>query len=426
MLRPIALFLAALAVPALAPAQEPELRSSDHKKLGGLVSKYFTAKRENKKPYEALASVQEELDKITRKMKDRDALSLTADLEQVLYLAEETNPRGVKLGATVERKVESDHFVDEDGKPFEIPYAVSSPKKYKASTGPYPLLLCLPGLREGKPDEPTQHIIEFWKNPDLLDQAIVVTCWLPEDTSRWAAIGDKDAPGGAGILLSVLKDVTDTFLIDRDKIFLAGREASVPAILEIGAMFHDRFAGIIGRTGDIGDTGWENFRNLPTYLAGAGEKASAFEKKIQEAGYNNTTVKPDGTEDEIWEWMQATSRASYPEHVTLYPGSPTPYRAYWVELPRGGNEDGAKVDAVIDRGSNTITVEAEGIRSVRLFYNDALLDLDKPVRVIVNKVEHETVIPRRLEDALDWIFDGRCDPGRFFVNQLNYDVDTVE
>jgi hypothetical protein len=339
-------------------------------------------------------------------------------------MAEDPDPRGVKLGAVVEQEIESDYFLDADGDPFEIRYAIAAPKKYKASTGPYPLLLCLPGLREGKPDDPSQHIIEFWKNPELLDAAIVVTIWLPEDVEAWSAIGSREAPGGAGLLLSVLKDVMNSFLVDRDRIFLAGREASVPAALEIGAMFHDRFAGVIGRTGDVGDTSWQNFRNLPTYFAGAGAKADAFAQQIQEAGYNNSTAKADGTEEDVWEWMQATERASYPEHVTLYPGTPTPYRAYWIELPRGGAEEGAKVDAVVDRAANTITIEALGVRSVRVFYNDVLVDLDKPVKVVVNQVEHESVVPRRLGDALDWIFDGRCDPGRYFVNSMSYDVPT--
>ena len=106
---------------------------------------------------------------------------------------------------------------------------------------------------------------------------------------------------------------------------------------------------------------------------------------------------------------------------TLVPGRPFPTRAYWVEVP-AGDEDGGLVKARVERDSNTIHVEATLVPSVTLLFNDLLVDLSKPVKVVINGVEHTDLLPRSYRTCLKLIFRGTNDPGRIFVAMKTYSV----
>ena len=70
--------------------------------------------------------------------------------------------------------------------------------------------------------------------------------------------------------------------------------------------------------------------------------------------------------------MQEHPRAANPARVTLVPGSPIPNKAYWVEIPPIDAEGGASITAEADRESNTVTVTANGVDTVTLYFNDKL------------------------------------------------------
>ena len=161
----------------------------------------------------------------------------------------------------------------EYGTPLAIQYAISCPAEYRPSEQLYPLLLLIPGIEDGKTESPKEHIIEYWKEQAILDSVIIAACPMPQDTELWDESGKEDAPGGVGLLLSILKEMLDNYAIDYDRIFLAGRGPGVAAALSIATKYPDRFAGVIGRAGDAGECVWENLRNLPTFFAGAGAAA---------------------------------------------------------------------------------------------------------------------------------------------------------
>jgi hypothetical protein len=193
--------------------------------------------------------------------------------------------------------------------------------------------------------------------------------------------------------------------------------------MAIAARNPDRFAGVIGRSGDPAEMPCDNFKNLPTLFAGAGGGATAFADKCTKAGYdNNCTIKPEATEADIWAWIKDHPRISYPPKVVLLPGSPLPNKSYWLEIPPWDGQGTAIVKGSIDRATNTITIEGEGVRSVTLYFNDILVDMDKPVKVVCNGSEHTDVIPRNLGVMLELLTSGRLDPSKIYTASKEFDL----
>ena len=75
------------------------------------------------------------------------------------------------------------------------------------------------------------------------------------------------------------------------------------------------------------------------------------------------------------------------------------------------------------KASNTIAITAKGISTVRVFFNDELVDMSAPVKVTVNGVEHESTVPRSASMMIDGVYE-RGDWGRVFTHMQAYDVPT--
>lgn len=407
--------------PGAPAAAEQELRSSDQRTLGKKVADYFDARRENEKVAEAFDDLRSSIEKAEKKL-DAPLLALTEDLGRIFYEAEWANMRGGSGGRVSTTSFDSSFYVDDRNKPLEIEYGLALPKSYNAKNGPYPLVLLIPGERDGVNESPQEHIIEHWQDADLLAGAILAAAPMPESTELWAETGSKTVPGGYGIVLSMFKDVSDNYAVDYDRVFLAGRGPGVAAAVKIASLSPDRFAGVLGRAGDAGTVDPANFGNLPTWFAGGGAEATAFDERVKELGYNNCTLQPEGTDTEAWTWIQAQVRAANPQTVTLYPRAPVPYKAYWLETPRGEATEDARIQASIDTSTNAITIDGTGVRTITVYFNDAMLDLGRPVKIVLNGVEHTNQIPRNLRTLVDQVFLGRCDPGRLFVASMRYDL----
>lgn len=411
------LLLALASLTAAAPVLEEQMKPADHATLGEAIAEYFKAVNKNEGVDKAREAVSADLQKIQKKLKTtRDPLAMSSDLGKAMWHANSyETARGVKKGK-VSTSTTRAPFEDEDSKKT-IEYAISAPAKYNPKQA-YPLLICIP--ERGK--KPQEHLSDQWTLAAIKENAILAAAPMPEDAALWSEGGSGEAPGGIAYLMTVLGAVLRTYAIDFDRVYLVGRGEGVAAAVTIASRFPDRFAGVIGRSGDVGETGADNFRNLPTFLAGAGAGATAFQQKIEAAGYGNCTVKPDGSEEDLWAWIEKNSRVSNPSEVVLVPGSPFPIRAYWLEVPALDTGGVARIAAKIDRATNTVTIDAEGVASTTLYFNDQLVDLDKPVKVVCNGSENVALVPRNLSLTLDLMAKTRNDPGKVYTASKTYDV----
>lgn len=411
--------LASATLPALLPS-EPELlqKSSEHKKVGEKIGECITAYVERDGRREAEEDLSEYLEKKWSKAaKGRSPLSLSDDLGAALWFATDyTKVKGIKKGKVEETEIPVGFY----GEDYVSTAAIWTPKKYSAKEK-YPVVICIPDAGE----RATDHLMKEWEDSDLRDKAILVALGMPENTENWGGLGEagsSEKAGGAGVLLMTFRHMLENYAIDYDRVFLAGRGLGVQAAMEIANSSPDRFCGLIGRVGDAAEVSPDNLRNLPTFFMGAGKRATAFAEKVKEAGYADCTVMPDAKLPDIAAWMETISRNSHPEEVILDPGSPYPNKAYWIQIPPSEYSDEARLTAKADRASNTITIEATGISSVEVYFNDSIIDMDKPVKVICNGAVNEDLVPRNFSTMMNMIYISRSDPGKFYTASRSYDI----
>ncbi len=403
------LLLSALLLLTAAAPPQPEMvfKSRDHQKLGKLIGDYYEAKSEQSGINDARAKLEKAIAKLMKK-KDVPFLSMVEDLEEALYFSREYKG-SVPKGRVTDESLENVFDMP------EVEYAVHAPKNYKASNGPFPLLLCFTDAGES----PADHIKKKWLEGDLLGGVILAACKLPDDKSVWGAI-----QGGLGNAMQVLSSMKRQYAIDGDQVFVVGNGASVPTAVKLAATFPDLFSGVVGRAGDMDEIAPTNFRNVSTFFAGGGANCTAFEKAAKEAEIANCTIKADATEADIWEWIQATRRNPHPLDVTLAPIDDVGRGAYWVTIDRFDPAEEPTIRATIDRETNTITLVGSGIGGVNLYFNDTLINLDEKIVVIANGVRHELVMTRRLDFALDWCYE-IGDRTRAYVNSYSFDLPEV-
>lgn len=409
-----ALIFCALPVVGMSSFEEPLLKDSDHKKLGSKIQGWIEARVAKEGGDEAAKDFRDALGKWAKKkpLAGRDPLSLTDDLGRALWHSYDYAKASKKA---VKGKVKD---VEVPYRGRTVNYTVHAPKKFSSKTA-YPLLLMVSEFDE----KPFNYVSEQWALPELKDGAILVCVHMPADKDDWNLIQTEDKElGGVGSILTTLGAVVSTYSVDFDKVFLVGRLEGLQAAMTAANQFPDRFAGVIGRTGDFKDIAADNFQNLPTYFAGGGEGVTKFKESIDAAGYENCTVAPAAKEGDIWSWVQETTRVANPTEVTLRPGVPFPNSAYWLRMPAWDGEGEARLHGSINREENTIVVEGRGMASVTISFNDTMVDLSKPVKVICNGVETVELIPRSWETTLNNVYSARSDPGKVYVATQRYGV----
>lgn len=399
-------------------AAPQELEERDHKALGKLFAEYLDPKADSGDLEDVREGLVKALEKIGKKLVGKDgdqlqaALALTTDLGRgASFAIKYKNARG---GKPISGEIDS---------PLgEITYTVWVPKSYRASNGPYPVVIVMPGMYEGKPMSSSHFLVEHWNDADVRDSTLIAVIDMPEDVEAWNLTKSADGgPGGVMAAMLTFRDLRDTYAMDSDRVFLLGMENGVPAAMSLGSKFPHLFAGVIGQAGDAGEVGFANFRNLPVLLQGAGLQAETFKEGADAAEHGNCELRPAATTAEMWAWAEAHPRVSNPNKVTLALGAPIPNKAYWIEVPSTDGV-GLTIHAEADREANKITVTGTGVPSVTLFLNDELVDLSRPLTIVLNGVEQTTMIPRSLDDMLSLLKRGTSDPGKFYVAAKTFDL----
>ena len=407
--------------PAAGADDEFVMKSGDQAKLAKAVENYFAVKLGEKKGLlDSLEKIDDELAKLEKKYnkkgKGTPIPSLVRDLQRVFLMA--TDRPGKEAGKAKGRIAEFDftgHFGD------EIEYVVHAPKKYNASklekSGGLPVVLIIPDLGEDLRD----HLDLHWTNSELRASTILVAVGMPENISMWHETGAQGKPGGRGSLLQVFRRISDSFVVDTDRVFLAGHGAGVAAVVKIANGSPSTYAGVIGRAGDMDETAPTNFLNVPTYFVGGAKNVTAFADAAKALEMDNVTVAPEGLIEDITAWLALQKRDLYPERIVFAPATQRLKRSYWLNLMAFEPDDETRIEAVLERDTNTARITATGVSSVVLEFNDLMLDLDKPVTVICNGVSQDVSFTRSFRTAMDQVFKS-ADPSRVVVASKRFDV----
>jgi len=235
--------------------------------------------------------------------------------------------------------------------------------------------------------------------------------------------------------------------VDPNRVYLNGYCSGGNGVYQLAPLMADRFAAC-SATKAIGEGApIDNLRNLPIDLQWGEHDREALDRP----GHNRANVEkllamqrddPEGynfRDVEHWRqgrvvndkstmrWMARYTRDPYPDRVVWRQdgdvrasSNPAQHHLYWLGVDDAYALDGTPdhADARIDRQTNTVRIDAEGYDRLHVYLNDDMLDLDKPVRVVLNG---EVVLSRVIERSADVtaeVFERRGDPASVYTAKL--------
>ena len=387
---------------------EPLLKAGDQKKLAKAVAEYFEAKREDEGVLDALGEVEETIAGLEKRLKGASLMQHLVDLELALGQAGDHGDSVKGKG-----RIHSESFdgVWQDS----ITYVVHAPKGYRAKSGPYPLMLVVPDADV----DLEQQMRDHWEDAALREEAIVVLVGMPASPDDWAELGSQGVSGGVANVLQVLGRIQQDYRIDPNRVFLAGYGRGVATAGIVASRYPHVFAGVIGRAGDLDGLSATNFANLPSLFVGGADGVTAFASEAEELGFENANTEATAEIADVWAWASQQRRDANPRRVVFAPSTTYAQEAYWLRVGGYDPEAAPSIQATIDRGNGVVDVTGDGFFEITLAFNDHMLDLDRPVRVVINGVEHETKLQRSLPALLNRAFSSG-DTGRLFVVERTF------
>jgi pimeloyl-ACP methyl ester carboxylesterase len=420
-------FAALLVLPLIAQDDEAEapvnradtaqLKERDQKDLAKHIAEYYEARAASEGVLEAREELEDRIEAIAKREKVDDLLSLASDWEAALRLSKDFKASPSGKGRLKEETLDGVYG-------DEITYFVHGPKNYKNGE-PVPVLIIVPDAQQKIEEDLRDDWIE--EGTGIEDEYVIVSPKMPGAVDNWTQMGSKGRPGGVDRILQVFKRIKSDWNVDGERVFLCGVEDGVPAALRIAALYPDRFAGVIGISGDPQALSIDNFANVPLLLVAGSTNATNMGREAEARGWDHIETPGTASPAEILAWMQSKTRRAHPTEVYYRPLETFGRDAYWLRV-EGASEQSSDpenpvdpwVHAVADRATNTVTIEGSDVRGVVLFYSDRVLDLDRPVTVKIGGVTHQHVVDRSLEFMLERARN-TGDAGRAYFGQRPFD-----
>lgn len=216
--------------------------------------------------------------------------------------------------------------------------------------------------------------------------------------------------------------------VNPDRVYLMGYSAGGDGVWQLAPRMADRWAAAAMMAGHPNDASLLALRNLPIALfVGAKdaaynrnrvvpEKAAELDRleKADPGGYPHALHVYDTghwmnrLDAEALPWMAEKARDPWPKKIVWVQDDVTHERFYWLGVPAAAAKPRQKIVAEAD--GQTIRLSGDVPDGTTLWLNDALLDLDQPVRVLLDGVEvFHSKAPRRAEVIRESL-DARADP----------------
>lgn len=326
--------------------------------------------------------------------------SALEDVESLVGIANRAGALHAKLkkGQTQEMSVAPEaHGFPGTG---TVKYWLYVPKDYSGDRL-WPLLFCIP---DQKKHGDGKRYVEDWvaKSPKVAQSFLVVVPqphqkgaeWTSPDSLARAMITLRHAAGSFGVGDKDAGPATDYL-----RIFLDGEdEASV-----IAARFSEVFAGAVLRGADGRASSKPNvaaagqLSGMAAYCVIDPNRKSQREfAQLVSAKNGASIVEADaalvGNPVAIGEWMEKLPpRPSHPREISYSVHDGSFQRHYWINVLDfdASVEPAASFAAKADRAKNEVLIDVDGIGRFELFLSDALVDLSRPVRIVVAEEDKE-------------------------------------
>jgi hypothetical protein len=294
-----------------------------------------------------------------------------------------------------------------------VKYWLWVPKDYKEDRL-WPLLFCLP---DNKKHGDGKKYVEDWvaKSPKIAAGFLVVMPqphakgaeWTVDDSLARAMISLRHACGTFGVDKKEAGPATDYM-----RIILDGEDAASV----IAARFAEMFAGAVLRGADGRATAKPNVAavgqlcGLPAYCVIDPNRKTQreFAQRIKDKNAASVVVEDaelSGDWGAIGEWIDALpARGAQPRTLEFFVHDGSFQRHHWVNVLEfdATADPAASVEATADRAKNELRVEVYGVTRFEVFLNDAIVDLNRPLEIVI--VDGETELPFfHTEDGRDTV-----------------------
>lgn len=199
--------------------------------------------------------------------------------------------------------------------------------------------------------------------------------------------------------------------VNPDKVYLMGYSAGGDGVWQLAPRMADRFAAAAMMAGHPNDARLEGVRNLPFAVFVGGEDRAYKRNEIvaERAAELDRLEKEDpggyvhmsriyeglphwmnGKDAEAIPWMARFKRNPWPKKIVWVQDDVTHDRFYWIRLPKGYEpKAGEKIVASVE--GQTIRLDGDVPKGAELLLSDKLVDLDQPLKLVVNQKEREPV-----------------------------------
>ncbi|MEK6702538.1 MAG: alpha/beta hydrolase [Planctomycetota bacterium] len=278
-----------------------------------------------------------------------------------------------------------------------------------------------------------------WKNQVGLykpAEGVYVAPRAPTDTWNLWHEGHID-----GLFDRLIEDMVVFEGVDPNRVYLMGYSAGGDGVYQLGPRLADRWAAASMMAGHPNDASPLNLRNVPFAIhVGAndgaynrnavakawGEKLDAL-RKDDPKGYEHVAELHAGKghwmdrdDAKAVAWMAAFTRSATPERVVWRQGGPAHSRSYWLKVKDADKKPGTVIVATYKPGEVVIE-SAEGLTGVTVLLSDAMMDLDKPLKITKDgKTLFEGKVQRTIE-SLAASLEERADKGLMFPARVSVD-----
>lgn len=294
------------------------------------------------------------------------------------------------------------------------PYALYVPEAAKAG-GSYPLMIVLHGMGGSG-----ANTIPAWVN--RLAEEFIILCPSYPMGAWWAQPAED-------LVLQLIQEVQTEYPVDTNRVFLAGLSNGAIGAYMIGMFYPDRFAGIVPIASGITPRYMHflvNLKNTPIYII-QGVHDPVFPIQLtrrvhkilsdmkypvvyrehdEKGSAHGGHFLPDAEVPPLVEWMKTQNRDPLPKVVRMTREANHLGRINWVRLSKGlqmaalqlpgpekepVNVQDGKISTLFatQNGNNEFAVMGKNLVEFELFFNTDMVDFDRPVRVVTQKLREE-------------------------------------
>ena len=237
-----------------------------------------------------------------------------------------------------------------------------------------------------------------WNNQKKLYQPAEGVYLCPRAiTNTWDLHFRPESDGFYEAIIQMAQTFMD---VNPDKVYIMGYSAGGDGVWRIAPRMADHWAAASMMAGHPGDVSLLSLRNLPFMIWCGGDDTAYDRNKVcaerieemdklqkeDQGGYIHeghiVAGKPhwmDLVDAAALPWMAKYTRNPYPKRVVWCQGDVMKEYFYWLGIPLSEAKKGNVLEADID--GNTVTIGKCDYSKVRIYLNDKLLDLSKPVVV---------------------------------------------